>query len=78
MAKKGVSTVEIVGSGKKRSITATFVVSLDCTFLPMQLIYDGKTQQSVPKVEFLSSFSLIANPKHYSNTAESIKIINEI
>ena len=70
--------MEIVGSGDKRSITATFVISLDGTFLPMQLIYDGKTQRSVPKVEFPSSFSLSANPKHYSNTAESIKIINEI
>ena len=27
MPKKGVSTVEIVGSGDKRSITATFVIS---------------------------------------------------
>ena len=44
----------------------------------MQLILDGKTQRSVPKVEFPSLFSLSANPKHYSKTAESIKIINEI
>ena len=78
MAKKGVSTVEIVSSGDKHSITATFAISLDGTFLPMQLVYDSKTQRSIPKVEFPSSFSLSANPKHYSNTAESIKIINEI
>ena len=57
MAKKGTSTVEIVGSGDKRSITVTFVISLDGKFLPMQLIYDGKTQRSIPKVEFPSSFS---------------------
>ena len=70
--------MEIVGSGDKRSITVTFVIPLDGTFLPMLLIYDGKTQGSVPRVEFPSSFSLSANSKHYSNTAESIKIINEI
>ena len=57
---------------------ATFVISLDGSFLPMQLIYDGKRQQTVSKVEFPSSFPLSANPKHYSNTADSIKVINEI
>ena len=64
MAKKGVAAVEIVGSGDKRLITATFVISLDGTFLSMQLIYDVKTQRSVPKVEFPSSFALSANPEH--------------
>ena len=77
MAKK-VSQLEIFGSGNKRSITATFVISLDGTFVPMQLINDGKTQRSGPKVQFPYLFSLSANPKYYSNTAESIKITNEI
>ena len=78
MAKKGSTNVEIVGSGDKRSITATFVVSLSGSFLPMQLIYDGKTERSIPRVDFPSSFSLSANPKHFSNTEESIKVINEV
>ena len=40
MRQKGSSNVEIVGSGDKRSTTATFVVMLVGKFLPMQLIYD--------------------------------------
>ena len=44
----------------------------------MQLIYDGKTEASYPKVKFPSSCSLSANPKHFSNTAESLKLINEV
>ena len=44
----------------------------------MQLIYDGKTPRSIPRVDFPSSFSLSANPKHFSNTEESIKVINEV
>ena len=44
----------------------------------MQLIYGGKANQSLPKSEFLVRFSLSANPKHYSTTAESIKLINEL
>ena len=44
----------------------------------MQLIYGGKANQSLPKFEFPVRFSLSANPKHDSNTAESIKLIKEL
>ena len=46
-------------------------------FLLMQLIYEGKTDRSLPKVDFSKGFSLSANPKHYSNEKETKKIINE-
>ncbi|XP_057303392.1 uncharacterized protein LOC130640840 [Hydractinia symbiolongicarpus] len=78
MAKKGSSSVPIVGSSDKRCLTGTFIITLDGSFLPMQLIYGGKTNQSLPKFEFPESFSLSVNPKHYSNTQESIKVIKEI
>ena len=44
----------------------------------MQLIYGGKTKQSLPRFKFPESFSLSANPKHFSNKTESLKIIKEI
>ena len=44
----------------------------------MQLIYGGKTTKILPKFKFLESFSLSVNPKHFSNTEESIKIIYKI
>lgn len=78
MEKAGKKSVSIVGSGDKRAITATFVIDLAGNFLPMQLIYGGKTDRSIPKISFPNGFSLSANPKHYSNTEESIKIIEEI
>ena len=78
MEKEGKKSVSIVGSGDKRAITATFVIDLKGNFLPMQLIYGGKTNRSIPRIDFPEGFSLSANPKHYSNTAESIKIIEEI
>ena len=78
MAKRGVKTVAIAGSGDKRCITGTFVITLDGKFLPIQLIYGGKTKQSLPRYKFPESFSLSVNEKHFSNTAESIKIIEEI
>ena len=44
----------------------------------MQLIYGGKTQQSFPKFDFPDSFNLSVNPKHFSNTEESIKMLDDI
>ena len=44
----------------------------------MQLIYGGKTSKSLPRVNFLKSFSLSANPKHYSNEQEAIKVLEVI
>ena len=75
MAKKNSSSVSIIGSSDKRSITGTFIITLDGNFLPMQLIYGGKTVKSLPNFEFPESFSLSANPKHFSNTKESIKVV---
>jgi len=78
MATRGVKSVAIAGSGDKRGITGTFVITLDGKFLPIQLIYGGKTKQSLPRYKFPESFSLSVNPKHFSNTEESIKIVEKI
>ena len=55
-----------------------FDITYSGKFLPMQLIYKGKTQRSFPRVNFPSSFSLSANSKHFSNTQESLKLLDEI
>ena len=44
----------------------------------MQLIYEGKTKQSLPRFKFPYGFLLSYNLKHFSNAVESIKLINEI
>ena len=41
---KGVKTVPIKGIDDKRQITATFAVSMSGEFLPIQVIYEGKTK----------------------------------
>ena len=78
MAKKGDPNVTITGSSDKRTITATFAITMRGDFLPMQLIYGGKTKQSCPRFKFPPGFSISANPKHYSNTEESLKYFNEV
>ena len=52
MAKKGFKSVAIAGSADKRWITGTFVINLKGDFLPIQLIYGGKTAQSLPRFRF--------------------------
>ena len=78
MALKGSTSVTIEGSNDKRMITGTFAITLSGRFLPIQLIYGGKTTQSIPKVAFPKEFSLSANPTHFSNTEESLKFLSEI
>ena len=75
---KATMAATISGWSDKRSMTVTFTITLNGKFLPMQLIYGGKTNQSSRKFDFPVGFSLSANPKHYSNTGESIMLIKEI
>ena len=43
LAKKGSKHIPITGGAFKESITATFGITYSSKFLPMQLIYKGKT-----------------------------------
>ena len=70
MEKKGTKNISISGMDDKRS--------MENKLLPMQLIYKGKTGQSLPKIQFPSGFSFSANLKHYSNEMESLKFLKEI
>ena len=68
----------MAASDDKRLITGTFAITLSGSFLPMQLIYGGKTSKSLPRVKFPDTFTLSVNPKHYSNETESIKFFEEV
>ena len=70
LAKRNSKQVSIKGSDDRRAITGTFTITLDGKFLGMQLIYGGKTNQSLPRFQFPENF--------YSNEQESIKLIDEI
>ena len=78
LAEKNIKDVPISGSADKRLITANFAETLDGSVLPFQLIYKGKTTQSLPKTDFPDGFSLSVNEKDFSNTQESIKFLKEI
>ena len=74
LAKKNSKAVANKGSSDKRSIAATFSISFSGKFLPMQLIYGGKTTKSLPRFKFPNDFSLSVNKTHYSNEKEALQI----
>ena len=54
---KRAKSVPLQGKGKKKQTTGTSAVSMTDDFLPVQLIYEGKTPQCLPKdAEFLKEF----------------------
>ena len=75
---KGAKNVPIKGVDDKRQITATFAVSSTGSFLPMQLIYSGKTRRCLPRYDFPASFSVSFTKNHWSNTEKSIEFFEEI
>ena len=52
MGKGGETNFPISSINDKQSITATFSITLDNRFLPMQLINKGKTNESLLEVTF--------------------------
>ena len=59
-------SIIIEGSSDKCCITGTFAITTHRKFLPMHLIYKGKTVQSFPKFKFSLGFCLSANEKQFS------------
>ena len=49
LEKAGSNRVEIVAQDDKRQITATFTNTLSGAFLPIQILYNGKTPRSHPQ-----------------------------
>ena len=61
---KGVKNIPIKGADDKQQITATFAVSCIGDFLPIQLIYSGKTERSLRKYSFPPSFLVTFTGNH--------------
>ena len=70
---RGSSNVPIKGVDDKRQITATFAISAGGTFLPIQVIYEGKTQRCLPKYEFPKGFDVTFSENHWSNAEKSVQ-----
>ena len=63
MAQKGSKRVEVFRIDDKRQITAMFAASLSGNFLPIQLVYEGKTSMCHPAVDFPGGWHITHTPK---------------
>ena len=78
VAPKNSTRVGLAGRTDKCNITSILTVTLDGKILPFHIIYEGKTDQLLPKITFPTKFSTRVNEKHYTNTEEVIKHFQEI
>ena len=79
LAKENSKTVTIVSAEDKRSLsTGTFSITLSEKFLLMPLIYGRKTTQSLLRYQIPTKFCLSVSEKHFPNTNEPVKLLNEI
>ena len=58
MEKKGVKRVEIVAIDDKRQISTVLACTLNGTFLPIQMIFQGRTDKCHPHVSFPSDWHI--------------------
>ena len=77
-AVKGKKHILRKGGNDKRGITATLSETLSGAMLPFQLIYKGKTERSLPTSPFPEGFCLSYNESHWSNEAETLKLLKDV
>lgn len=58
--------------------SATLAGTLDGTFLPIQLIYQGKTSQCHPKYKFPKGFHITESENHWANSSTMIDYVDKI
>ena len=78
MEKKGAKRVDIAGVDDKRQITAVFAATAVGDFLPVQLIYQGKTSASLPAFTFPDDWSVMYTPNRWANEQTTKAYIEEI
>lgn len=78
MAEYASKRVAVSGVEDKRQITATFAVSLAGSFLPVQLVYQGKSTKCHPSVDFPSNWHITHSPNHWCNEGTMISYVQVI
>ena len=66
MEREGTKRIEILGIDDKRQITAVFAATKAGDFLPIQIIYKGKTKRSLPNVNSIGLASQLSE-NHWAN-----------
>ena len=76
--KHGAKRVEMIGANDKRQITALFCGTILGDFLPIQLVYKGKTDRCHPKFKFPEDWHITHSPNHWSTETTMLQYIDNI
>ena len=78
MAKKGTHKVSIAGIDNKRQITLVLAATMTGKLLPIQLVYQGKTKESLLPVDFPASWDVTFSLNHWCNEITMDSYIRKI
>ena len=78
LVKKGSFTVSVPGTSDYRQIIGTFAVTMAGSFLPIQLIYQGKTPRCQPEFNFPKVFHVTQTSNHWDDENTSIDMLKKI
>ena len=78
MEKQGEKRVEMVGVNDKRQITAIFCGTILGDFLPIQLVYKGKTNRCRPRFAFPPDWHITHSPNHWSTEETMLQYVEHI
>ena len=75
---QGTKRVELKDLNDKQMITATFTRSLIGHFLPIQLLYTGRTSRFHANFEFPPEFDVWHSPNHWANQETTLRFVNRV
>ena len=78
MEKKGSQRVELTGVNDKRQVTAVLCGNMFGDFLPLQIIYKGKTSRCHPHYEFPDDWNITHSPNHWSTEETMLEYLENI
>jgi len=68
----------MIGTKDKRQITAMFCCTIQGDFIPVRLLYKGKTRSYHPKYKFPAGWNITHAPKHWSNEQTMVQYLINI
>ena len=78
MELSGSKRVEMSALTDKRQITAVLCGNMVGDFLPVQLVYQGRTNRCHPRYKFPSEWHISHSPKHWSNEETMLQYVEII
>lgn len=78
LEQEGAERVEIAGLNDKRQVTATLAGTLSRKLLPLQILYQGKTERCHPSQTFPDGFDMWHTPNHWANEETTLQFIENV